>query len=84
MPLRVDGILSILRKTSSIPKKLKTREQAVRVAMRIMKDWVIAQAAMIEAGCVEMEEIFFPYAQIKDSTIYVQYKIRKELPGEIS
>ena len=46
-----------------IPPKMRTREQATRVAWRIVKDWLAAQLAMIEAGLVDLEEVFLPYAQ---------------------
>ena len=46
-----------------IPPKMRTKEQATRVAWRIVKDWLAAQLAMIEAGLVDLEEVFLPYAQ---------------------
>lgn len=38
-----------------------TYEQAVRVAWRILKDWVEAQMAILETEMVTMEQIFLPY-----------------------
>ena len=37
------------------------REQAERVAWRIVKDWVEAQMAILESEMVQMDEIFLPY-----------------------
>ena len=47
------------------------REQAVKVAWRIVKDWVEAQMALLETEMVSIEEIFLPYL-ITDSgqTLY--------------
>ena len=35
--------------------------QAERTAWRNVRDWIMAQMAIIEAGQVEMEEVFLPY-----------------------
>ena len=47
------------------------QRQAVRVAWRIVKDWVQAQMAILETEMVRMEQIFLPYV-ITDSgkTLY--------------
>ena len=37
-------------------------EQARRVAWRILKDWVAAQLAIVEAEQAQMAEVFLPYA----------------------
>jgi hypothetical protein len=42
------------------------REQAVRVAWRIVKDWVEAQMALVETHMVTTSEVFLPYAVMKD------------------
>lgn len=41
-----------------------TREQAERVAWRILKDWVEAQMALLDINMVKLEEIFLPYIEI--------------------
>ena len=46
------------------------REQALRTAWRIVKEWVAAQMALIETGMVEMEEVFLPYMLSGDRTVY--------------
>lgn len=38
------------------------RDRAVRVAWRQLLRWVEAQLAMIDAGLVETDEVFMPYA----------------------
>ncbi len=41
-----------------------TREQAERVAWRILKDWLAAQMALLDIELVKFEEIFLPYIQL--------------------
>jgi len=40
----------------------QTKEQAQRVAWRILKDWIQTQMAIIEAGLSSTVEVFMPYA----------------------
>ena len=57
LPANVDAVHKVL-----IRQKIKCdREQAERVAWRIVKDWVEAQMAILESEMVQMEEIFLPY-----------------------
>jgi len=63
LPAQLDPIYVILQNDPNVPRKLRTREQAARVAWRIIKTWVEAQLAIIEAEQVEMVEVFLPFAQ---------------------
>ena len=57
LPANVDAVHAVL-----IRQKAKgDREQAERVAWRIVKDWVEAQMAILESEMVQMDEIFLPY-----------------------
>ena len=57
LPANVDAVHKVL-----IRQKVKCdREQAERVAWRIVKDWVEAQMAILESEMVQMDEIFLPY-----------------------
>ena len=57
LPANVDAVHEVLRR-----QKVKCdREQAERVAWRILKDWVEAQMAILESEMVQMDEIFLPY-----------------------
>ena len=74
LPCRAEAVLATLRKTSGIPLRLKTPEQALRVAWRIVKDWVEAQAAIIATGMVKVEEVLLPYMIMQDDkTVYDSY-----------
>jgi hypothetical protein len=62
LPCNVDGVLKCLKAQREVPSRLRTREQAARVAWRITKDWITAQLAIVEAQMVDMAEVFLPYA----------------------
>lgn len=63
LPVKVDECLEVLkREKKNGTKSIKaTREQAERVAWRILKDWVEAQMALLDIEMVRFEEIFLPY-----------------------
>lgn len=48
------------------------RLQAVRTAWRIVKDWVEAQMALVETRMVTTEQVFLPYAVMKDGQTLFQ------------
>ena len=51
------------------------REQAERTAWRNIRDWILAQMAFVEAGNVEVDEVFLPYlTDGKGKTLYQVYK----------
>jgi hypothetical protein len=71
LPANTQGVLKALRADNKVPKRLKTKEQATRVAWRILKDWVEAQLAIVDAEMADMVEVFLPYAQGHDGrTMY--------------
>lgn len=57
LPAAVDGTLRVFAK-----QKVKSdREQAERTAWRNVRDWVLAQMALIESCDVPIDEVFLPY-----------------------
>ena len=57
LPANVDAVFEVLTQ-----QRVKCdREQAERVAWRIVKDWVEAQMAILESEMVQIDEIFLPY-----------------------
>ena len=60
LPCNVEGVSSALKLTRSAAGKDKA--QCERVAWRIVKDWVEAQMALVEARQAEVAEVFLPYA----------------------
>ena len=57
LPANTEAVHAVL-----LRQKVKCdRDQAERVAWRIIKDWVEAQMAILESEMVQMDEIFLPY-----------------------
>ena len=78
LPANVDAVHAVL-----VRQKIKCdREQAERVAWRIVKDWVEAQMAILESEMVQMDEVFLPY-MINDAgqTVFESYRQNYLLPG---
>lgn len=49
--------------------------QAERTAWRNIRDWIMAQMAIVEAGQVELQEVFFPYlTDGRGRTVYQLYQ----------
>lgn len=67
LPVKVDECFEVLkRERNKGAKSIKaTREQAERVAWRILKDWIEAQMALLDIEMVKFEEIFLPYIEVK-------------------
>lgn len=67
LPAKVDAVQKVLLK-----QKVKVdRDQAERVAWRIIKDWVEAQMAILESEMVSLDEIFLPYMVNREGeTVY--------------
>ncbi len=71
LPANANGVFNALRKDDSVPPRLKTREQAAKVSWRILKDWIEAQLAIVDAEMASITEVFLPYAQNKTGeTVY--------------
>lgn len=72
LPVKIDECLEVLkREKQKGTKNIKaTREQAERVAWRILKDWVEAQMALLDIEMVKLQEIFLPYIELNGKTIY--------------
>ena len=75
LPINIDGVYEVLVKDRKVVKRLKTYEQASKVAWRIIKDWIEAQVAIVQAGQADIEQAFLPYAQNQDGkTLYETIK----------
>ncbi len=71
LPANVDAVHAVLTR-----QKIKCdREQAERVAWRIVKDWVEAQMAILESEMVQLDEIFLPYmVNTSGQTLFQAYR----------
>lgn len=70
LPVDVEAVLKVLER-QNVPPRYRSYPQAVRIAWRIVKDWVRSQMAILETEMVRMEQIFLPYMITKDNrTLY--------------
>lgn len=81
LPVDPDAVLRVLGK-QRVAGHYANREQAVRIAWRILKDWVEAQMAILETEMVKMEQVFLPYIVTGDGrTLYdVMAESKFQLP----
>mgnify|MGYP000695156209 CR=1 FL=1 len=49
LPANYRGVLNAMKKDKKVPKSKLTEEQALRVSWRIIKDWLEAQIALVQA-----------------------------------
>jgi len=70
LPVDANAVLKVLEE-QRVPPRYANYQQAVRIAWRIVRDWVRAQMALLETEMVKMEQIFLPYMVAKgDKTLY--------------
>ena len=70
LPVDPPAVLKVMEE-QGVPNKYCNQAQSVRVAWRIVKDWVRAQMAILETEMVRMEQVFLPYMVGKDGkTLY--------------
>jgi len=75
LPVDPESVLKVLLREHSLGKLSHggkpDHAQAVRVAWRILKNWVEAQMAILETEMVKMEQIFLPYMMVGEKrTLY--------------
>jgi hypothetical protein len=81
LPANIQRVYQVVVRDRRIPRSQRTREQASRIAWRIVKDWTEAQLAMIEAGLVELTQVFLPYVQAPGGqTLYELMREQKFQP----
>lgn len=79
LPVNVDGVHKCLMQANVAPR-FTTREQAERVAWRILKDWLEAQLAIIDAQMVTLDQVMLPYLRVDDThTLYEAYRERESI-----
>ena len=71
LPANVEGVRAVFdRQKGKAPPG-----QAERTAWRNVRDWVLAQMAIIEAGHVQLDEVFLPYlTDNRGQTLYQLYQ----------
>lgn len=83
LPVDIDAVWKVLvgqRKRGEIRSdRLATREQAARVGWRVVKDWLAAQLAIIEAQMATLDQVMLPYLHADgDRTLYEVYREREQ------
>ena len=88
LPVNPEAVLKVLtqqNRLGRVPKRYLTHAQAVRVAWRIVKDWVAAQMAILETEMVRMEQIFLPYVLTQSGRTLYEAMVDRHFqlgPGE--
>jgi len=78
LPVRHAPVYQLLKRQyhdGIIRRAFATEEQAQRTAWRIVKVWLEAQLAFIEAEMVGMDEVMLPYLRVTENqTMYEAWK----------
>lgn len=79
LPCNFKGILRAMQNDKKVSRSQCTTEQALRVGWRILKDWVSAQMAIVEAEAATIPQIFLPYAVTNTGqTVYEVVESKKD------
>jgi hypothetical protein len=92
MPVNIDAVAKLLagalergelfRKGGLPLSRYATREHAVMVAWRIIRDWLEAQLAIIDAEMVTLDQVMLPYLQVEGGSLYELVRAQHlALPG---
>jgi hypothetical protein len=77
LPVNIPGTEKALLaawRERKIEPRFKEPAQARRVAWRVLKDWLEAQLALIEAGAVDLPQVMLPYMRVEDGqTLYAAW-----------
>lgn len=74
LPCKSDAVLEVLKNDPlSKVRYFANPEQARRIAWRVIKDWVEAQLALVEINMVTVQQVFLPYAIMKDGRTLAEH-----------
>jgi hypothetical protein len=81
------GVHALLRKDPKAKARgprFLTLAHAERVAWRVLKDWLEAQLALIDASMASLDQVMLPYLVVRDDgqTLYEGYREREQLALE--
>lgn len=80
LPANIEKVMQVLKNQKRKNNQIKdSREQATKVAWRIIKDWIDSQMAILETEMVEMEQIFLPYILNKNGQTLYEAFTRKQI-----
>ena len=71
LPINAEAVFEILTRDQVMKTNPAARmQQANRTAWRIIREWILAQMALIETEMVTVEEVFLPYMLTGRQTLY--------------
>jgi hypothetical protein len=71
LPANIEGVSAVFAQQ----KVRADQEQVIRTAWRNVRDWVLAQLALVEAGNAEFKQVFLPYlTDGRGNTMYSLYQ----------
>lgn len=73
LPCDWQPVFQILQKDPKVPHANSTKDQAIRTAWRIVKDWVEAQMALVETKMVTTQQVFLPYVVMRDGRTLAEH-----------
>lgn len=80
VPCNFQGVLRSMEKNKKVPRAQCNEEQALRVGWRIVKDWIEAQLAIVEAEVCTLPEVFLPYAITNmGNTVFQMVELNKSM-----
>jgi hypothetical protein len=77
LPVDTAAVEKVLRADRGVQPRLRSAEQAERVAWRILKDWVEAQLALIATHMVTLDQVMLPYMLMGEGTVYDLYRTQQ-------
>ena len=85
LPVNVAGVHRLLieqhRARRGVQRAQTTPEHAARVAWRVLKDWLAAQLAIIDARMASLDQVMLPYLHAEpgsDRTLYELFQEREQ------
>lgn len=74
LPVNIDGVHRALQADRRTTSRQRERAQAERTAWRVVKAWVEAQVALVEAQMAQLDEVMLPYLLTPSGeTVYAVY-----------
>lgn len=87
LPVDVDAMHALLARESRMGRLkggksravMESRQQAERVAWRVVKDWLAAQLALVQTQMASIDQVMLPYLHVDASgrTLYGAYRERE-------
>jgi len=81
LPVDASKVEAVLRSDKAVAPRLRTPEQAARVAWRIAKDWLEAQLAIVATEMVTLDQVMLPYMRADDGRTVWELYLDNQLPA---